>query len=272
MKHIVPTFIAAEDELSRAGLHGILARARFRPVATKGGWESIVASGKPLPEVVVLILSGGTADPEAVSSKIEPMAKRSKVVVLADHCEAPLVRSAICAGAVAFLPRSISADVLIRTLDLVLEGEIILPAALARAVLMGAQPDSERNANGGSDPSGSGSGERVSLLSAREIDILKRLVHGDSNKQIGRQLHISETTVKVHVKAIMRKIRVCNRTQAAIWGLDHLSDLAGNDRATSDTSTAIASEAPLVAKTSQVMVDAARNGHGRSVARSTTAY
>jgi two-component system nitrate/nitrite response regulator NarL len=60
-------------------------------------------------------------------------------------------------------------------------------------------------------------------LSVREIEILRRLVHGDSNKQISRRVEISETTVKVHVKAILRKLGVRNRTQAAIWGLDRLS-------------------------------------------------
>jgi two-component system nitrate/nitrite response regulator NarL len=50
-------------------------------------------------------------------------------------------------------------------------------------------------------------------------------VHGDSNKQIGRRLDVSEMTVKVHVKAILRKIRARNRTQAAIWGVDHLPDV-----------------------------------------------
>ncbi|MBX9823665.1 MAG: response regulator transcription factor [Xanthobacteraceae bacterium] len=270
MKHIVSTLILADDELSRAGLLGILAGARFRPMAAKGGWDAIVASGKSLPEIVVLILSGTMTDPEATSGKIEPIAKRSKVVVLADHCEAKLVRSAICAGAAAFLPRSISGGVLVQTLDLVLEGEIILPAAVARDVLTCAQLESERNASGSSDPSGST--ERVGRLSSREVDILKRLVHGDSNKQISRQLEISETTVKVHVKAILRKIRVCNRTQAAIWGIDNLSNLTGTGCAPSDASKAIVSEAPLVPnKVPPVVVESRRNGHGRSVARSSAA-
>lgn len=270
MKHIVSTLILAEDELSRAGLLGILAGARFRPINAKGGWDAIIASGKPPPEVVALILSGTMTDPEATSSKIGLMAKRSKVVVLADHCEAKLVRSAICAGAAAFLPRSISAGVLIQTLDLVLEGEIILPAAVARDMLMCAEHGSDRSAGGGGDSSGSM--DRVGRLSSREVDILKRLVHGDSNKQISRQLDISETTVKVHVKAILRKIRVCNRTQAAIWGIDHLSNLVGIGCAPSAVSKTVVSEAPLVPnKLPPVVVDSSRNGHGRSVVRSSAA-
>ena len=57
-------------------------------------------------------------------------------------------------------------------------------------------------------------------LSKREAAILSLLVQGTSNKVIAYQLQITEATVKVHVKAILRKIRVKNRTQAAIWAMN----------------------------------------------------
>jgi two-component system nitrate/nitrite response regulator NarL len=210
------------------------------------------------------------SDPGAVASKIEPMAKRTKVLVLADRCEAKLVRSSICAGAAAFLPRSISASVLIQTLDLILEGEIILPASVARAVLTCTQFESELNA--ADVPAAPAATERIGRLSSREIEILKRLVHGESNKQISRRLDISETTVKVHVKAILRKIRVCNRTQAAVWGIDNLSNMADAARTLTEASTRIASEcSSLAIEAPRVVVGASRNGHGRSVSRTPTA-
>ena len=56
-------------------------------------------------------------------------------------------------------------------------------------------------------------------LSARQQSILRCLIQGDSNKTIARKMAIAEATVKVHVKAILRKIRVHNRTQAAIWAM-----------------------------------------------------
>ena len=61
----------------------------------------------------------------------------------------------------------------------------------------------------------------VLCLSARQLAILNFLSQGDSNKIIARKIAISEATVKVHVKAILRKIQVHNRTQAAIWALNH---------------------------------------------------
>jgi DNA-binding NarL/FixJ family response regulator len=54
-------------------------------------------------------------------------------------------------------------------------------------------------------------------LSAREVQILRRLLVGDSNKMIANVLGITEATVKVHLKGLLRKISVANRTQAAIW-------------------------------------------------------
>jgi two-component system nitrate/nitrite response regulator NarL len=58
-------------------------------------------------------------------------------------------------------------------------------------------------------------------LSSRELQILGCLVEGASNKVIANQLAITEATVKVHLKSILRKINASNRTQAAIWALHH---------------------------------------------------
>jgi diguanylate cyclase (GGDEF)-like protein len=62
-------------------------------------------------------------------------------------------------------------------------------------------------------------------LSNREQMILKQLMHGAPNKCIARALNIAEATVKVHIKSLLRKIRVENRTQAAIWAMNHPSGL-----------------------------------------------
>jgi two-component system nitrate/nitrite response regulator NarL len=64
----------------------------------------------------------------------------------------------------------------------------------------------------------------VDRLSPREREILSHLVEGHSNKGIARILGITEATVKVHLKSVQRKIRVENRTQAAIWALANLPE------------------------------------------------
>ncbi len=66
-------------------------------------------------------------------------------------------------------------------------------------------------------------------LSTPQQSILRCLIQGDSNKSIARKLAISEATAKVHVKSILRKIRVHNRTQAAIWAISAAPLMSAND-------------------------------------------
>jgi len=81
-------------------------------------------------------------------------------------------------------------------------------------------------------------GASACRLSQRETAILMRLMHGESNKVIARELDIAEATVKVHVKSVLRKVRVKNRTQAATWAWSRCSqraNLRNNEPASSTT-------------------------------------
>jgi DNA-binding NarL/FixJ family response regulator len=100
------------------------------------------------------------------------------------------------AGAMGYLAKSTPADVLLCALRLVLSGGIYVPPALVKSHLRG---------NGGTG---------LEALSARQRDVLERLALGHSNKEIGRQLGMSEATVKTHLTAIFRTLHVTNRTQA----------------------------------------------------------
>ena len=102
--------------------------------------------------------------------------------------------------------------------------QAVAPLTLDERQLREPEDEEEGENEGGSDPQ----------LSGREVAILNALVQGKSNKVIAYQLCITEATVKVHVKAILRKIPVHNRTQAAIWALHHQTvpnaSHAGNGR------------------------------------------
>jgi two-component system nitrate/nitrite response regulator NarL len=76
-------------------------------------------------------------------------------------------------------------------------------------------------------------GAPVRTLSSREAEILHCLMQGAPNKIIARKLEVAEATVKVHIKAILRKIRVTNRTQAAMWAVAHLPAANMDDSAAS---------------------------------------
>ena len=80
-------------------------------------------------------------------------------------------------------------------------------------------------------------------LSARQTAILRCLIEGDSNKVIARKMKIADATVKVHVKTILRKIRVDNRTQAAIWAIRNSPLILANHNSVSKTEKLRTSEA-----------------------------
>jgi two-component system nitrate/nitrite response regulator NarL len=123
-----------------------------------------------------------------------------------------------------------SCGAFIKTIESVLNGETILPPELLPFI-----DDDEHcehiptatiapNTNGTTANRTALSAigiEPVPRLSTRERCILRCMVEGDSNKAIARKIDISEATVKVHVKAILRKIRLNNRTQAAIWAMNN---------------------------------------------------
>ena len=127
------------------------------------------------------------------------------------------------------IPLSVSPDVLVGTLQQILDGDlkILVHEAASRSVvaLPSARPPiapvgtTEEARNGAVD--GSFSNRVRHGLSEREEQILRDLVKGLSNKIIARKLDIAEATVKVHMKSILRKIRVANRTQGAIWAVEN---------------------------------------------------
>jgi two-component system nitrate/nitrite response regulator NarL len=96
-----------------------------------------------------------------------------------------------------------------QSLNLVASGERVFPSRLKEAAATGRRNmDARKSANS-------------TALSTRELEILRHLSSGRANKVIANDLHITEATVKVHVKGILRKIGATNRTQAAIWAIQN---------------------------------------------------
>jgi len=106
-------------------------------------------------------------------------------------------------------------------------GETVLPTHLMTQLLDTAPVSAEEprdNAGIGLDLSD----PRLRKLSTRESQILNCLTDGAPNKVIARKLDVAEATVKVHIKAILRKIGATNRTQAAMWATAHLPSNVGS--------------------------------------------
>ncbi|UZW54549.1 response regulator transcription factor [Sphingobium sp. JS3065] len=164
-----------------------------------------------LPDIVLFQTGDSELESDALPSQIV-QAKRlwpaAAVLVVADHGDEALMQTAIAAGAQALLRSSTDIATMRRVLLLLKEGLAIYPASLAailQARLPGA-PDSlgERVA---------AAVDKFKLLTKRQRDVLRLLAQGASNKDIAQQLNISESTVKVHVRAIMAVNGASNRTQ-----------------------------------------------------------
>jgi two-component system nitrate/nitrite response regulator NarL len=169
----------------------------------------------------LFIVDGNNCSDGAVSliKRLKAQCPTARLVVLADHFEPSTVLAAWEAGADGFCLSTQHHEILVKSLELVMLGELVMPATLAFALAAqgGGPSDYPLDASPShADPDGP-----VRPLSNRELEILNCLREGAPNKVIARKLKLSEATVKVHVKAILKKIGACNRTQAALWARKH---------------------------------------------------
>jgi two-component system nitrate/nitrite response regulator NarL len=220
------TFIVGKSVLIREGIARILSAANFRTLASVSCADDLSPSKFQSHPLLVLIVHAGD-DFEGAVEQIELLRERhpkARIAVVADHYRLDEMVSAFRAGASGYFIDVMTCDVFIKSIELVMMGETIFPPAFMLSVL-----ESERNHFARAEPRNDDdrtitfTAERsiTQQLSPREKSIMRCLIAGDSNKCIARKIDIAEATVKVHVKAILRKIRVQNRTQAAIWGMNN---------------------------------------------------
>ena len=221
----VPIVLIERSRLVREGLEKILSGTMFRVAATAPTPGDLRAT-LPADLRGLMIILGVGDDDHSPAEEIEALRHRfadSRIVILADHYELAPLAEALRLSVNGYLSKSISSQALIKALELVALGEGIFPSSILAqlggsrempAQLLLEAPE-ERPLR-----------QWASVLSDRETQILRGLIEGQSNKTIARAFDIMEATVKVHVKAILRKIGVQNRTQAAIWALGHLSQSA----------------------------------------------
>jgi two-component system nitrate/nitrite response regulator NarL len=169
----------------------------------------------------------GDDDFDATAEQVEVFKTRfsdARIAVVADHYRLSELVAAFRAGATGYFVDAMSCDAFIKSIELVMMGEAVFPSEFL-LVALGANAASAEKANSVSDRDTTIEvpADPLVQLSPRERSILRCLIEGASNKCIARKIDISEATVKVHIKAILRKIRVQNRTQAAIWGIHNQS-------------------------------------------------
>ncbi len=172
--------------------------------------------------LVIIEASQNTDRVLEVIRQVKERSGETRIVALADQFDLSFVRTAHEAGVNGFCLTASGPDVLIKSLELVMLGESILSFKMVRSIM-------ERAPQAGNQPvqdecvgEPKFSDLEECKLSVREAEILGCLTKGEPNKVIARRLDITEATIKVHVKAILRKIGASNRTQAAMWASQRL--------------------------------------------------
>jgi two-component system nitrate/nitrite response regulator NarL len=220
----IATILVSPNVLMLEGLAHILKPADFRVVSSATSIHDIVMDTIAYNEPMLLIIDF-SHDPDTAVDQIKVYKEwhpSGRVAVYAYQDKAIDMVSAFRAGANAYFDKVTTGEALVKTLELVILGHTILPPefnlAKSQQDIIPAMP----HENAIEDAFRSNGGDEIRRLTDRERCILRYLIEGDSNKIIGRKIGISEATVKVHVKAILRKIRVRNRTQAAIWATNKI--------------------------------------------------
>jgi two-component system nitrate/nitrite response regulator NarL len=200
------TILIEPNRLFRQGLKHLLSGTCFEVGAEFNTVELVLEAGATgaAPD---LVISGQPVKDEADLRVLREVFPTARIVVLADDLSVEALRAAMGGGADGFLIKSVSPEALIQSLQLVLLGEKVFPTNLASMLLDLSSAPSPLNSIRGMTP--------------RENEILQALVTGASNKVIAYKLGITEATVKVHLKTLLRKIDVNNRTQAAIWAMNN---------------------------------------------------
>jgi two-component system nitrate/nitrite response regulator NarL len=201
------TVLIEANRLFRDGLRHLLAGTPFAVGAEFNTMDLAIEGAGTDDAMPALVITGQAIKEAADLQRLRDVHPTARIVVLADDVSVDLLRQAMAGGADGFLTKGVSPEALVQSLHLIMLGEKVFPTNLATMLMdMNSQPSPLNSVRG---------------LTTREREILQSLVGGASNKLIANRLGITEATIKVHLKTLLRKLDVNNRTQAAIWAMNN---------------------------------------------------
>ncbi len=205
----VKVMIVDDHPIVREGLSMLLGEERAIHVVGKArnGAEALSRLPHLQPDVVLMDLMMPEMDGISATAQIRQQFPACQVLVLTSFAEDRRVPDAIQAGAVGYLLKDVLKDDLLRAIFAAARGEPTLhPEAQRQLMQQVAAPPKTT---------------LLDTLTAREVDVLRLISRGYSNKEIGAALHLAEGTVKGYVSAILGKLQVADRTQAALYAVKH---------------------------------------------------
>jgi DNA-binding NarL/FixJ family response regulator len=211
---VITVMLVDDHQLVRAGLAALLDAADDLDVVAEAadGLEALELARAHRPAVVLMDLSMPIMDGVQATRQLMTELPETYVVVLTSFADRDRVAEALSSGAIGYLLKDCDPHELLSAVRAAAKGLTPLDPRVAGALLpkvVTVQPQVEAAA--------------VPSLSVREREVLALVSNGLPNKQIGRQLGISERTVKVHLGNIFRRIGVGDRTSAALWARENLT-------------------------------------------------
>jgi len=203
--------IADDHAIVRAGLRALLhAEADLELIGeASGGYEAIDLVEKNAPEVLVLDLSMPDLDGISVTRNLKPRFPDLRILILTLHEDEALLKEAIRAGASGYILKRAAETELVSAIQTVLRGELFVDPSMLRSLIGEAQP------------APAGPAKQAEDLTPREIDVLKLIVEGYTNRQIGEKLVLSVRTVEGHRANIADKLGVHSRVDLVRYAREH---------------------------------------------------
>ncbi|MDX1511150.1 MAG: response regulator transcription factor [Nitriliruptorales bacterium] len=202
MTDAIRVLIVDDHPVVRDGLRGMLTGDDIEVIGEAGDGDAAVLEALRLePDVVLMDLRMPGSDGVTATGQLSQRLPSARVLVLTTYDTDADIRRALDAGADGYLLKDAPRDELLRAIRTVAAGRVALAASVAGRVVEHLRGDGD-------------------VLSSRELDVLRLVAGGRTNRAIARALDISEATVKTHLVHIFRKLGVADRTAAVTTALE----------------------------------------------------
>jgi two-component system response regulator NreC len=208
---MIRVLIADDHAIVRTGLRTLLKTEPTMELVGEatGGYEAIELVEKTRPDVLVLDLSMPDLDGIAVTRRIKPQFHEVQILILTIHADEGLLREAMKAGASGYVLKRAAEAELISAIHIILRGDLYVDPSMMRDLLSDAAKPAAAEA-----PS-------AEKLTPREIEVLKCIAEGYTNRQTGVELGISVRTVEGHRANVLAKLGLKSRVELVRYAREH---------------------------------------------------
>lgn len=211
---VIRVVIVDDHGIVREGLRGLLTLPGIEVVGEGDSGASAIELAKRLqPDVMLLDIRMRDGDGLQALPQIKAVSPQTSVIMLTTYANPGYLARAISSGASGYLSKEVNPEQIVRAVRAVAAGDELIDHELLQAALAQAIDQSIPTAEPTEMP--------IESLSDRELEVLRLMVSGMNNAVIAETLNVSIATVKTHVRHILEKLHVSDRTQAALWAVRH---------------------------------------------------